>query len=410
MSHLCHREVLEFNTTHARDHDSTLGETATSVATNNRFKIEFFLPSVADGKKESHLVLMVNGFAEWNKDLYHHPDFGLATLFARRGFASVLLPIPFHFNRIPETPRYTKFSRRLAAQDGVKQEHPWYGMPAYIVRSNPERLYLGYRQIISDIVTLGEHVKGQENNAERASEFDHWFSKDTRIHLLGYSLGGLGCVAALLKRHKYVEARDREGRLFDSCALLCSGASLQNLVPTELKFTEEDWRIVTSYYTKREFQNEIELAENVLAQNRAKKSGNQTLVDKLERRISAEIKKDRRRARYRRNPAQRRKRLLEIRDDDQLSYPLFQRLVVGSGKEFDGELRSIVSVRIRDWLGEHDKGVPLDSLLGLERGVLKVEIIPGVKHRLIESKEWSCQAGKTVAQMATFMESCPPCD
>ncbi len=207
-------------------------ETEEDVAANNGFTLGFSLPSSAlsegDGVTEQHLVIILNGFDQPSRTLYDSRSMGLHALLADRGIASVVLPLPFHFERWPR---------------GSEHYEEIVKSPLNLVLWSQDRFYLGYQQIISDIRQLERDVR-----IGASPFYEKHFDSSTRIHLLGYSMGGLGAIAAV------VRARLDAVPLYDSCILLASGVALRSMHPhRELDIPLEHWRGFLGYYYGEEF-------------------------------------------------------------------------------------------------------------------------------------------------------------
>ncbi|MFH1680640.1 MAG: alpha/beta fold hydrolase [Candidatus Eisenbacteria bacterium] len=172
-------------------------------------------------------MIITNGLADPSAALYNDPDLGLSPSLAHRGLSSVLLPLPMHFWRIPESnPKIDRYARRAG----------WNAIPAIVCAMNPERLYYGYEQIVADQIKLAREVK--------EGKIVPGLDASTKVHLLGHSLGGLAALAAVL-----VAEHEDQG-LLDSCILLCSGSSLEDLVPESLKIRPEKFEAVRAFYRK----------------------------------------------------------------------------------------------------------------------------------------------------------------
>jgi pimeloyl-ACP methyl ester carboxylesterase len=175
-------------------------ESTDILKVNNQFSLPFVIPNPADRRDKranGDVIIVVNGYNQFDGSLpmYFSDGFGICTLLKRRGYTSVLLPIPFHLWRTPEVGIFTE-------PMGPR------------INNDQMRFYLGYRQLLADIDALSSKVIDHEI----VLPFDV-----KRIHLLGYSLGGLGTLAA------FTLDRRRANPLFSSCTVLFSGASLKNV-------------------------------------------------------------------------------------------------------------------------------------------------------------------------------------
>jgi hypothetical protein len=199
-------------------------ETWDDVKANNQFPLWFSLPR-GGRKAESHLVIMLNALNQRSRTLYDHDKLGLSARFAEHGIASVLLPLAFHFERWPDTAIFRELDI------------------VHLILRDMIRFYWGYRQVLADVARLARDVR-----EGREPEYKKWFSRDTKMHLLGYSIGGLGALSVLML--DYVKRRND----FETCTLLCSGASLETLEPVRedaIGITREQWQRFLAYYDKK---------------------------------------------------------------------------------------------------------------------------------------------------------------
>jgi len=216
-----------FATGRKRAPDDSGLETIENIKPNNEFLVKFYLPS-ADSDKEKHIVIIINGFNEMSPDAYHNDKRGVCKLLADRNIASVLIPISNHMNRMPK---------------GV---YPDEHEPKHLVTVNKDRFYEGYRQTIADIEKLARLIStksGRDGKLTDGSKFSDFFDSNTKIHLLGYSIGGLGVLSAFLKAYYEKE------NLYNSCILLSSGANFQSLHPEDvIGLDKNTWKRIKHYY------------------------------------------------------------------------------------------------------------------------------------------------------------------
>lgn len=237
------QKTYRFTTGRKRLPDEKRGETEENIRANNEFNVEFFLPDQRD-RLQLHLAVIVNGFNEMRTGPYHNPRQGLCSCLARRGIAAVLLPIPNHMNRKPEDPPYPK---------------DWE--PKHLVSSDPDRFYEGYRQEIADIEKLTSLVHGyspEKGIFGDGTRFVDCFSEETRVHLIGYSIGGLATLSAFLR--SYVQYKEGIATpRYDSCVLLCSGANFETLHPEEIIGISEDaWKKIKHHYLGKAYEKDEE--------------------------------------------------------------------------------------------------------------------------------------------------------
>jgi pimeloyl-ACP methyl ester carboxylesterase len=158
-----------------------------------------------------------NGYNQTNESLpmYYSDRFGICSLLKRRGYSSVLLPIPFHLWRNPEI---GIFARPIG----------------YRLNDDLSRFYLGYKQLLADIDLLSMQLLEHKIPLP----FDV-----RRIHLLGYSLGGLGTLSA------FILDRKRPERLYSSCTVLFSGASLKYVEARGTGVTRAELKALREHFT-----------------------------------------------------------------------------------------------------------------------------------------------------------------
>jgi pimeloyl-ACP methyl ester carboxylesterase len=168
---------------------------------------------------------MLNALNQRSRTLYDHYKLGLSTRFMEHGIASVLLPLTFHFERWPDTAIFRELD------------------VVHLILRDMIRFYWAYRQVVADVARLARDVR-----EGRAAEYKKWFKRDTKIHLLGYSIGGLGALSVFML--DYMKRRNH----FETCTLLCSGASFETLEPDReqaLGITKEQWQRFLAYYDRQ---------------------------------------------------------------------------------------------------------------------------------------------------------------
>lgn len=192
---------------------------------NDAFPLRFYLPK----KKASRLFIFVNGFSEGVVTVWDR----LGSTLAREGFASVLLPLPQHFARslifnAEEQSQQDEYVVRSSDLRKIYNQFLQYGF-----RAHP-RLLVGYnRQMMLDIETLASTVTTRVvrlGNHPLNDFLNRHFAEQVQCSILGFSLGGLFTLQAFLNSPE----------LFNSCVLINSGASLQDMNASQV-FSKEHW-------------------------------------------------------------------------------------------------------------------------------------------------------------------------
>lgn len=171
------------------------------------FHLRYYIPrEIFDDKtkKVKKLFIMFNGLDEVDHfTLYDQIGQGLA----KYGYASVLLPLPNHLNRNP----------KYRFKDPRKIERP-----SQMFLKERNKIFSIYLQLLDELRTLIKHINGKCRSRKRSSAcgfYNHFFSSDTIISLLGYSLGGLAALCAFLVNRNQI----------NSCIMLNSGAKLDDI-------------------------------------------------------------------------------------------------------------------------------------------------------------------------------------
>ncbi|MBU1698955.1 MAG: hypothetical protein KJ970_18555 [Candidatus Eisenbacteria bacterium] len=382
---------VKFTSRYTRIPQPRFGENDENILLNQEFPLEFVLPSIdANREKERHLVILVNGFAEPSVALYRHAQLGLARLLADQGIASVLVPIPLHLFRIPETSVYDRIAKiaQKRLDPNLTRES---AVPYHVIKQSPERFYLGYRQLLSDLSHLARGIRLSDSSPRDYSVhnpvFREWFDESTRIHLLGYSLGGLGCLSAFL-RNRTLEKEYGHDRLFETCTLLCSGPTFMDLVPQKLRFKSEDWDELRSYYYSRVFEVKRQEAEKKLesgqghlaeAKQAGEKSGLLAKVNSIK----------------------------QINTVNSLAYIFFERIVLGV--PWDSRDLHEASNHILAVLGTSDLVVPPETLFGLRPRDRHFAVlhVPALEHVFIETQTWKQWGPFVVSSIVHFIQNHP---
>ncbi len=213
-----------------------------AAAKNNEFDIRFTFP-IVEGK-QSDIVIILNGFGEYDWRVYTRDREGICSDFAaNQGIATVLLPMPFHFNR---------FSRV------DYRKHPdWPRDLVGMIARKParSRFWAGFTQALSDIDKLVRLIRTQSEEF-----YSMHFDENTRVHLMGYSLGGLGALSYQLNAAKV------QGNACDSVILLSSGCSLRTLVPDEFKqVSDAEWDAFRNHFISGSFLREVKVQEDSIS-------------------------------------------------------------------------------------------------------------------------------------------------
>jgi len=255
---------------------------------------------------------------------------------------------------------------------------------------------LGFCQFVSDVRLLASAVQdpGNEKHPAYFPSYSDWFDEHTKVHFLGYSLGGLGCLAAFLKsRIGEKPPGVSHGGLWseptiDTCTLLCSGASFLDLDPRPLGFKQRIWDSIREYYYYRKFEELLRRRQRELADLEASASS-----ANARRRIELKAQV---------------KTLGAIRTQGSRNYRLFERLVLGEPWNSDELHRA--SNRILPILGGADRVVPEESLLRLrsESRQFCVLKVPGLTQEFQHTPEWEYWSRYVVSIIAHFLEHHPP--
>jgi len=230
-----------------RDPIKERGEDKSTIEANNIFDLYFKIPNGYSKTSEQHLLIIINGFDEKPimQSLYWSKQYSLKTNIStifdkvasdsnkRCKLASVLLPIPFHHWRRPVKGDYQEWtSSTMILYDSI-------------------RLYLGFNQLIYDIDELLNQFENPIHD-----RYDTYFSKNVKIHLLGYSLGGLAALSYFLR-----DSYKKDVNKVCSCHLLASGVDLRHincrsaLVPINVIMKMRHYYHV--YYDSKDYEPQI---------------------------------------------------------------------------------------------------------------------------------------------------------
>lgn len=176
----------------------------------DKFPLRFYLPvdSLAMKCKENtlkdasgdtddprikHLVIMINGLDEHEELFLKQYDF-LGASFAENNIASVLLSTPFHLHR---TVKYHVKSDKV---NNIYKARIY--KPSKVILDNWENMFHLYDTTFHDILELVKKIKNSDTADPLDSDYNFYkthFSSETRISLLGYSLGGLFSLGVFLQ-------------------------------------------------------------------------------------------------------------------------------------------------------------------------------------------------------------------
>lgn len=289
------------------------------LAPNNDFDLPFIIPNTIDKIPNGDVIIIVNGYNQPKESLrmYFEKRIGICRLLQRRGYTSILLPIPFHLWRSPiegifSIPQYTI---------------------AHRINADMTRFYLGFKQLLLDIEGLAKALLGH-TKPRIELPFDV-----KRIHLLGYSLGGLGTASA------FIIDRFHKSNLFSSSTMLFSGANLKCVEPRGTGITKAELTALGEYYT----------------------TGNNSFLKDFQGHISASNEKKSRRL------------------------GTFKYFVFGQYNKSIRELLKNEVKRMPVIIGQDDLVMPYREVIKFIPSAsrkLLIDTIPGVGHFLWRDKEW----------------------
>lgn len=200
-----------------------------TINRNNNFPIELIIPDDNRRSKKKNAMIIINGFNEPSRNaikMYYSAKFGICQLLREHGISSVLLPIPFHYCRRPIK--------------GAYQNDAY--TPAHSIDKERIKFYLGYKQLVLDIRELALHLLGKGNLFEVPCTFD-------KIHLMGFSLGGLGALTSFILDQKHGENN------ITTSTMLFSGSSLIHVNPRGLAIEQSQVDALVDYYESGSYRN-----------------------------------------------------------------------------------------------------------------------------------------------------------
>ena len=297
-----------------------------------RFHVRVYIPKKAlmNIKKEiERAIIMVNGLDE-TKYFTLYDQLGLKL--AEHGIASVLIPLPGHLNRHAE----------------YRNKVPVYEKrPTADLLANPAITRRFYFQFMEELDILLDHLTGQDccERNDNCFFFRSLFGPETRVSILGYSIGALAALAHFIKR------KDK----YNSCFALNGGIQISDLRFPD-KFIEKSvWKEFT-----------LKLTSFWATQHKPTDSPD------------------------------------EIIDDT-----LFSQFFLGSYTGPLKEILKALSRRILFVFGGSDQLIPFQSLQKIEpeEHGLSILKIPGLGHFLPKEREWSNWIDTLVNLIANFEEN-----
>ncbi|MFL6262187.1 MAG: alpha/beta fold hydrolase [Thermoanaerobaculia bacterium] len=202
---------------------------------NSHFSLRFYLPrsSRKSRVRLDRLFVFLNGFAEATTDFWD----GIGESFARAGVASVLLPLPNHFCRnifFNLNNFHPGDSYFLSPKADVDLKQFTAIMKREMIENAGQVIRFNF-QLMDDIQKLVDCLQNPLPLEEKeiCDFLGKHFSRQTRVSLMGYSLGGLCALQA------YLAQPER----YSSCILVNSGASFQDMDASSM-FGHEEWREV----------------------------------------------------------------------------------------------------------------------------------------------------------------------
>jgi pimeloyl-ACP methyl ester carboxylesterase len=229
------------------------------------FDLSFYVPLDIFNRKDatmSDVLIMVNGLNEVNYIHYAHYD-RIGAHLASQDIGAILHPTPFHLNRTaylhprfktdyesyPRIGRFPDTTYPFALQKWPADPVAIMNrLPSCSLMRQPASLFRCFEQTAGELASLARILTGDKDPSEQPADrefFNRFFDRthNTRVSLLGYSLGGLQALYAFL----------REPRLFHRCILINSGAKLQDMRTKPVRITSRQWarivRIVGDYAT-----------------------------------------------------------------------------------------------------------------------------------------------------------------
>lgn len=163
-------------------------QNAWKIDGQNDFYVRMYLPKKSvSGRtsedKNNHVIIMFNGLNEFEN--YYMYD-TLGSNFANEGYASILLPTPYHLNR-----RIMRPNKRKAWKPSEYVNSKGYDM----------MYYYNYKKSILELAELISLVRGKKKDTtdHGMAFYKNYFNGEkTKITLFGFSLGGVKALGGML--------------------------------------------------------------------------------------------------------------------------------------------------------------------------------------------------------------------
>lgn len=215
-------------------------------ANNSRFKIPVWKPNPEQTCQE--VLIMINGFLEGvhpdpkKRNQYLNRYHAIAQkLRQEKNMASVLMPMPFHFDRSIDINGENEFA------------------PIKRLTENGAFLYYGgFTQIITDVERLIDTIQANPES------FGIHATRELKFHLLGYSLGGVAAIGSTLT------LSEKKSMKFESLTVMLSAWNISQIDPKSLANTFGD-----------KFGLTVELWETMMNQLHAIKDSTSSIFQKL---------------------------------------------------------------------------------------------------------------------------------
>lgn len=208
---------------------------------NKKFYCRCWLPKNiigTKGKKIEKVVILFNGLNE--TEHFHLYDL-LGSFFSENGYGAILLPTPLHLNR------------RVIEDGKIKKP------TSYVVSENNHMLF--YHNFLKSKLELDyiiEKILKRTNDKDEDFNFytNYFDGVNTKIYLVGYSLGGLRALSyfldyfiplpeegsEILKEEEYDLRMRGDDQKVKACITLNSGPGIYNTDVTELGIGSNDWK------------------------------------------------------------------------------------------------------------------------------------------------------------------------
>ena len=255
--------------------------------TNRSFMLRVYMPE----KPTNTVAIIFNGLDETltrfdsPDELFNFYD-DLGTKMAKAGILSVLLPTPYHMNRVLSHFPENKITIENE-KEYIKEKNKT--IPTTALMKNPQEIYQNQLQGFLELIALVRFLKHNTNiyanivpptktpiDGDAKSIIIDRLKKRKKlsISLVGYSLGGLRAMTSfLLDRHLGQEKKQEP--LFEACVCINSGGGLQSL-PNPHWVDRQSWKemidkllqqrlrlrkrdTVIRYKAKESFQNILQL-------------------------------------------------------------------------------------------------------------------------------------------------------